>query len=159
MVNFLNPIPLKVPELVMYACFGLKSLPDTVSMGSETPSTKSMQSETLRQLSQSGVRLQINWVNAEGTNIYKYFIVPPFSIDMESNSAWLSQRGVSLSVDSVDREWDSVSTESLPNVKKIGINRRIQEQNRNHSKALLIGLYMFDKCKKPERKNLMQVYL
>ncbi len=72
---------------------------------------------------------------------------------------WLSWRGVSLGVDSVDEEWDSASTESLPNVKKILISRQIQEKNPKNSEAFLFGLYVFDKCKKREQKNLMQVYL
>ncbi len=52
---FLNPIPLKEPELTMYACFGLIHLPHTESTWSETSC----------QLSQCGVRLLISWVNAE----------------------------------------------------------------------------------------------
>ncbi len=31
--------------------------------------------------------------------------------------------------------------------------------SRKNSEALLFGLYVFDKCKKREQKNLMQVYL
>ncbi len=93
----------------MYACFGLIHLIHT----------ELMQSQTLRQLSQCGMRLQVNWVNAEYTNIYEDFII----------LRRLSWRGVSLRVDSVDmeshlafdsvnEEWDFASTESLPNVKK-----------------------------------------
>jgi hypothetical protein len=65
----------------MYACFGLSHLPHT----------ESTRSHTLRQLSQRGVRLHVNWVNAEDTNIYKDFIIP----------RWLSWHGVSLYIDSV----------------------------------------------------------
>jgi hypothetical protein len=79
----------------MHACFGWISLPHTESMRSETP----------RQLSQRGVRLHVNgvnarvrlhvnWINTEVTNIYEDFIIP----------RWLSWRGVSLCVDSVDIE-------------------------------------------------------
>jgi hypothetical protein len=57
-------------------------------------STESMRSETPRQLSQRGMRLHVIWVNAEGTNIHEDFIIP----------RWLSWRGVSLCVDSVDME-------------------------------------------------------
>ncbi len=81
---FLNPIPLKAPELVMYACFGLIHLVHT----------ESTQSQTLLQLSQCGMRLYVNWVNAEYTNIQEDFII----------LRWLSWRGVSLRVDSVDVE-------------------------------------------------------
>jgi hypothetical protein len=35
----------------------------------------------------------------------------------------------------------------------------ISRTKSKHSKALLFSLYMFDKCKKPEQKNLMQVYI
>ncbi len=51
-------------------------------------------SETQCQLSKRGVRLHVNWVNAEGNNIYEDFIIP----------RWLSWRGVSLCIDSVDME-------------------------------------------------------
>ncbi len=47
---FLNPIFLKAPELVMYACFGLIHLLHTELTRSETP----------HQLSQRGVRLHVN---------------------------------------------------------------------------------------------------
>ncbi len=57
-------------------------------------STESTWSETPRQLSQRGMRLHVNWVNAEGTNIHEDFIIP----------RWLSWHGVSLCVDSVDME-------------------------------------------------------
>jgi hypothetical protein len=68
----------------MYACFGLSHLPHT----------ESMRSQTLRQLSKCGVRLHVNWVNAEDTNIYEDFIIP----------RWLGWRGVSFCIDSVDVE-------------------------------------------------------
>jgi hypothetical protein len=50
----------------MYACFGLSHLPHT----------ESTRSQTLRQLSKRGVRLHVNWVNAEDTNIYEDFVIP-----------------------------------------------------------------------------------
>ncbi len=43
--------------------------------------------------------------------------------------------------------------------KKIWISRQIQEQNKKHLNALLFSIYMFDQCKKPEQKIIMQVYL
>ncbi len=54
----------------------------------DSPSTESTQSETPCQLSQCRMRLCVNWVNTEGTNIYEDFII----------SRWFSQRGVSLRV-------------------------------------------------------------
>ncbi len=68
----------------MYAYFGLILLLHTGSTQSETP----------RQLSQRWVRLHVNWVNTEGTNIYEDFIIPH----------WLSWCGVSLHIDSVNME-------------------------------------------------------
>ncbi len=73
---FLNPVLLKAPKLVMYACFGLIHLPHTKLTRSKTPrnwvntewdstSRESTQSETPRQLSQCGVRLHVNWVKAK----------------------------------------------------------------------------------------------
>jgi hypothetical protein len=157
---FLNTVPLKVPELLMYACFGLFHLPHT----------ESMRSQTLRQLSQRGARLHVNWVNAEWDSkptestqktptFTKILSFRVDSFDVESHSTltqltwnltwcWLIWRGMRLCVN-----W--VNAESL----KIRISRLIQEKNRKNSKALLFGLYVFDKCKKREQKNLMQVYL
>jgi hypothetical protein len=144
----------------MYACFGLIHLIHT----------DSTQSQTLRQLSQLGMRLHVNWVNAEWDSMSTESMQnkPTFtkilsfrvdSVDMESQSMltqlmwsltwlWLSWRGMRLCIN-----W--VTTECW----KIWISWRIQEQNWKNSKALLFGLYVFDKCKKREQKNLMQVYL
>jgi hypothetical protein len=54
----------------------------------DSPSTESTRNETPHQLSQRGVRLHVNWVNAEDTNIYEDFII----------RRWLSWLGVSLCV-------------------------------------------------------------
>jgi hypothetical protein len=48
---------------------------DWVSAEWDSPWTESTQSETLYQLSQH-VRLHVNWVNTECTNIYEDFIIP-----------------------------------------------------------------------------------
>jgi hypothetical protein len=151
---FLNPIPLKVPELVMYACFGLIHLVHT----------ESTQSQTLHQLSQHGMRLDDNWVNPEWDSMSTESMqnTPTFtkilsfrvdSVDMESHKTltqltwsltwlWLSWRVMRLRVNWVTAEcW------------KIPISRRIQEQNRKNSKALLFGLYVFDTCKKKINEN------
>jgi hypothetical protein len=157
---FINIFPFKAPELLMHACFGLIHLPHI----------ESTRSQTLHQLSQRGVRLHINWVNAEwdSTSTESTQKTPTFMkilsfhvdlVDVESHSAlnqlpwsltwrWLSWRGMRLRVNWVTAE-----------CKKIWICRRIQEQNQKNSEALLFGLYVFDKCKKQEQKNLMQVYL
>jgi hypothetical protein len=114
-------------------------------------------------LSQRGVRLFVNWVNTErvSTSTESTQKTPTFtkilsfrvdSVDVESPSAltqltwnltwrWLSWWEMRLCVN-----W--VNAESL----KIGISRRIQEQNRKNSKALLFGLYVFDKCKNENKK-------
>ncbi len=131
-----------MPELVMYAWFGLTHLPKP---------------------SRRGVRLSVDLVNAEWdststestqktptfTKILSFFVD---SVDVGSHSAltqliwslnwrWRSWRGMRLRVN-----W--VTTKCL----KIRMSWRIQEQNRNNSEALLFGLYVFDKCKKREQK-------
>ncbi len=81
--------------MVMYACFGLIHLLHTESTRNETP----------RQLSQRGVRLHVNWVNAEWD-----------SMSTESTQSetpcQLSRRGMRLPVNWVNAKWDSTSTES-----------------------------------------------
>jgi hypothetical protein len=80
---FPNPIPLKVPELVMYACFWLDSSP-----------SHWVDTESLHQLSWRGVRLHANWVNAEDNQHLRRF----------NHSALTQWRGVSICIDSVDVE-------------------------------------------------------
>jgi hypothetical protein len=162
----------------MYACFGLIHLPYTESMRSETP----------RQLSQDRVRLHVNWVNAEWDSTstestqrahLQRFHVNLVNIEWDSTSnesmqraptftkisipCWLSWRGVSLRVDTVDMESHLALTQLTGNetprqlshrqMLKIWISRRIQERNWKHSKALLFGLYMFDQCKKTKKTS------
>ncbi len=128
----------------------------TLSWSRVRPSTESTLSETPHQLSQHGVRLHINWVNTEGTNIYEDFIIP----------RWLSWLGVSLHVDSVDMKSHLALTQLAGNetthqlshhqMLKNSNKLAYQEQTRKHSNALLFGQYMFDQCKKLKQKNLMQ---
>jgi hypothetical protein len=160
MDNFVISYPFKGAR-AWYACLFWfdSSSAHWVDAEWDSLSTESMQSETTCQLSQLGVRLHINWVNAEDTNIDEDFIIP----------RWLSCRGVSLRVDSVDMkshlaliQLTGMSLDAnwvIAECKKIFLSQRIQVQNWKHSKALLFGLYMFDQCKKPEQKYLMQVYL
>ncbi len=89
----------------------------------DSTSTESMRSETSRQLSQCGVRLHVNWVNAEGTNIYEDFIIPH----------WLSWRGVSLRVDSVDVESHLVLTQLTGNETWCQLSHRLMLKNLNKS--------------------------
>ncbi len=137
----------------MYACFGLIHLVHT----------ESTQSQTLRQLSQRRMRLHVNWVNAEWDststestqNTLTFTKILSFrvdSVDMESHSA-LTQLTWSLTWSLIPRQL------SHRQMLKIWISLRIQEQNRKNSEALLFGLYVFDKNKKREEKNLLQVYL
>ncbi len=92
-VNFTKYYPFKDARVGYVCVFWLESSPSHwVDAESDSPSTESTWSETPHQLSQRGVRLHVNWVNAEDTNIYEDFIIP----------CWLSWRGVSLRVDSVD---------------------------------------------------------
>jgi hypothetical protein len=113
-IIFLHPIPLKAPELGMYACFCLISLPHT----------ESTQNKTSRQLSQCGVRLHVNWVNSEWDfkstestpkaptfrTILSFHVDP---VDVESHSMltqstwsltwrWLSWRGMRLGINWVN---------------------------------------------------------
>ncbi len=126
--------------------------------GVRLPSTESTRSETPRHwvnaewdstsLSQREVRLHVNWVNAEGTNIYEDFVMP----------GWLSWRGVSLRVDSVDVESHLALTQLMGNetrrqlshrrMLKNSIKSANSSQNRKHSKVLLFGLCLFDRYKK-----------
>ncbi len=112
------------------------------------------------QLSQRRVRLHVNWVNAEYTNIYKDFIIP----------RWLSWRGVSLHIDSVDVESHLALTQLTRNETPRQLSQRQMLKNSNKSaisrtnskktsKALLFRLYVFDNGKKREQKNLVLLYL
>jgi hypothetical protein len=82
-----------------------------------------MWSETPRQLSQRGVRLHVNWVNEEDTNIFKDFIIP----------RWLSWRGVSLRVDSVVVESHSALTQLTRNEIPRQLSHRRMLKNPNNS--------------------------
>ncbi len=123
-----------------------------------------------RSLGQHGVRIHVNWDNTEwdatstestqkAPTITKISSFHIHSVDVESHSAltrltwsltwcWLSWQGMRLRINWVTSEcW------------KIWISWRIPEQNRKHSKALLVGLYMVDQCKTPEQQKLTQVHL
>ncbi len=94
-VNFTKYYPFKGAGAGYVCLFWLESSPSHwVNAESDSPSTESTQSETPRQLGQRGVRLHVNWVNTEDTNIYEDFII----------LRWLSWRGVSFHVDSVNGE-------------------------------------------------------
>jgi hypothetical protein len=144
MVNFCKSYPFKDARAgYVYMFWLIWFSTHLVDAEWDSPSTESMRSETPRQLSQSRVRLHVNWVNKEGTNIYD-FIIP----------CWLSWCWVSLRIGSVSVESHLALTPLTGNetprqlshhwVFTIWISRRIQEPNRKHWKALLFGLYMFD---------------
>ncbi len=95
------------------------------------PSTEPTRSETPRQLSQHRRHQHLRRFPLSAMNQLTWSLTPH----------WLSRHGVSLGIDSVDREWDSASTESPPNVFKNRISRRKHKQNWKHSKDLLFGLY------------------
>ncbi len=101
-----NPIPLKAPELVMCACFGLIHLLHTES---DSASTESTRSETPRKLSQ----------RRRHQHLKRFYHSALTQLTWSLTPHWLKWRGVSLGVDSVDGEKDSVSTESLPTVKNL----------------------------------------
>jgi hypothetical protein len=150
--NFSKSCPFKGTRAGYVCLFWLDSSPSHwVHAESDSPSIESMWNETPCQLSQHGVRLHINWVNAEYANIYEEFIIP----------RWLSWHGISFRVDSVDVE--SLGIDSLmrnetlcqlshrwmlKNSKK-SVNSRTKLKN---SVALLFGLHVFDKCKNEDKK-------
>jgi hypothetical protein len=109
----------------------------------DSTSTETARSETSRQLSQ----------RRKHQHLWSFYHSALTQLMWSLTLRWISWCGVSLGVDSVDKEWDSASTESPLNVKKIWIIRQIQEQNRKNSEALLFGLYVFDMCKKRGKKK------
>ncbi len=155
MDNFLYPIPLKAPELGRYACFGLIPLPHTESMRSETP----------RQLSQRGVRLCVNWVNAEWDSVStestrsetqrqlsehrrhqhlrRFHHSALAQLTWSLNLHWLSLHVVLLGIDSVDREWDSVSTESLLSVKKLNKSANSSTKSKTLKSLIIWPIYVW----------------
>jgi hypothetical protein len=94
-VNVSKSYPFKGARAGYVCLFWLDSSSSQwVNTESDSPSTESTRSQSPCQLSQCRVRLHVNWVNAEDTNIYKDFLI----------LHWLSWRGVPLRVDSVDME-------------------------------------------------------
>ncbi len=124
-------------------------------------------------LSRCGVRLSINWVNTEWDSmstestrsetscqlsqrrrlqhLRRFYHSTLTQLTWSLTLCWLSWRRVSLSVESVDEEWDSASTESPLNVKNL--NKLANSRTKSKTfRNLLYGLYVFDKCKKREQK-------
>ncbi len=60
-----------------------------------------------RQLSQRQARLNVNWVNAGRRYLWIFHV----DVDVESQSALTQSNGVSLSVDSIEEDSDSSSTQ------------------------------------------------
>ncbi len=116
----------------------------------DSPSTESTRSETHHHLSQCGVRLHLNWVDTEGTNIYVQYedvIIP----------RWLSRRGVSPSDDSVDGDRDSVSTESPTNIKNLNKSANAGTKSKTLKSPISLSIYVWS-VQKSQLKNLTQVY-
>ncbi len=106
---------------------------DSVDAESHSPSTVSAPSETPHWLSQHGVRLHINWVNAKWWNLRNVGAFCIDSVDVESHSAltqlmwsliprWLSWWGVVLCVDSV---WGITSSGTFKEIGFIKINHKM----------------------------------
>jgi hypothetical protein len=158
-VNFYKYYPFKGARAAYVCLFCLDSSPsDWVNAESDSSSTESKQNKTPRQMSQHRVRLHVNWVNAEDTNIYEDFII----------TRWLSWRGVSLCVDSVDVESHLALTQLTRNETPRQLSHRRMLKNSNKSANSRKKLKTFrsliiwpicNKCKKREQKNFMQVYL
>jgi hypothetical protein len=130
---FINPIPLKAPELVMYACFGLIHLPHT----------ETTWSQTLRQLSQHGVRLHINWVNAEWDST---------SIESTQKTSTFTKI-LSFCIDSVDVESHLASTQLTRNetLRQLSLRRMLKNLNkstnwRTKSKKIQKSYYLAYMC-------------
>ncbi len=156
-VNFTKYYPFKGARAGYVCMFWLESSPSHwVDAESDSLSTEPTQSETPRQLSQRGVRLHVNWVNAEDTNIYKDFIIP----------RWLSWRGVSLCVDWVDVEYHLALTQLTRNEIPRQLSHRGMLKNSNNSansrtksktfKSLIICPICVRYVQKMRTKNLMQ---
>ncbi len=123
-VNFSKYYPFKDARAGYVCVFWLESSPlHWVNAESDSPSTESTRSETPRQPSQRGVRLHVNWVNAEDSNIYEDFITP----------RWLSWRWVSLRVDSVDVESHLALTQLTRNEIPRQLSHRRMLKNSNNS--------------------------
>ncbi len=127
----------------MYYSFGLIHLPHTES--------ESTQSETPCQLSQRGMRLHVNWVNAEWESMSKE----------STQKAPTFTKISSYRIDSVDVVSHLASIQLTGNetpcqlshcrMLKIWIIWWIQEQNKT-PKRFIIWPLLFDQCKKPEQK-------
>ncbi len=98
-----------------------------------------------RTLSWHRMRLPVNWVNTEWDStltvstwsetprqlsqhrrhlhLERFHLSALIELTWSLTPCWLSQCGVSLGVNSVDREWDSTSTESPPNLNKSANSR------------------------------------
>ncbi len=121
-VNLSKSYPFKGARAGYVCLFWLDSSPSHwVDAESDSPSTESTRNQTPHQLSQSGVRLHVNWVNTEDTNIYKDFIIPH----------WHSWRGVSLCVDSVDVESHLALTQLTRNETPHQLSHRRMLKNSN----------------------------
>ncbi len=144
MVNFSKSYPFKGARAGYVWClFWLDSSFVHWSTRSEIPRQLSQRRVKLN--CQQRVRLHINWVNTEGTNMYKDFII----------SRWLSWCGVSLRVGSVDMESLLVLTPRqlshrwlFKNSKKLANSRK----KLTTPKSLLFGLNMFDQWKNQNKK-------
>ncbi len=171
-VNFSKSYPFKGARAGSVCLFWLdSSRSHWVNAEWDSMSTESTRSETPRQLSQRRIHQHIRRFYHSALTLLTWSLTPWWrtptftkilsfrvdSVDVESHSMltqltwsltwhWLSLRGMRVN-------WITAEC------KKIWISQRIREQNRKNSKALLFGLYVFDKCKKREQKNLMQVYL
>ncbi len=83
----------------MYTCFGWIHLPHT----------ESTRSQTLHQLSQ----------RRRHQHLRRFYHSALTQLTWSLTLRWLSWRGISLGVDSVDEKWDSASTESCPMLKNL----------------------------------------
>jgi hypothetical protein len=146
-INFTKYYPFKDARAGYVCVFWLESSPlHWVNAESVSLSTESTRSETPHQPSQCGVRLHVNWVNAEDSNITEDFIIP----------RWLSWRWVSLRVDSVDVESHLALTQSTRNEIRRQLSHRRMLKNLNNSansrtksitfKLLLLYYYLAYKC-------------
>ncbi len=101
-----------------------------------------MQRITLRQLSQHGTRQCLRRFQNPMLARLTWSLTP----------RWLSQRGVSFTIDSVYEEWDPASTESPPNYKKFECVCEFKNKSKILKSPIFFSLYRFDLWKKPEQK-------
>jgi hypothetical protein len=116
----------------------------------DSTSTKSTHSETPCQLSQRRRQQYLQRFHYSTLTQLTWSLTP----------CWLRQCGVSLGIDSVDGEWDSTSTESPPNIKKLNKSANSVIKSKTLKNLIIRPNFLcLISAKNQNKKNLIQVYL